>query len=305
MIQESHLRTQRSHCLSVAGNVKNEDTGERIDRELPEIPEIETVRRQLAQHVQGKIIETVMVNREKSLNVSVNNFIDTITGQQIIKVRRRAKQIILTLSNAHSLVVHFMLEGYVRIFYSRETVSGRPSVVFTLNSGDKMAFFKLTLGYIHLVPAVNFADIPELSGLGPEPLSPEFTPEEFLNLLSKRKGMIKPLLMDQAFLAGIGNVYSNETLFCSRIRPERKAAALTTTEKINLYHCIRDILTRAIELGGVNEDKFASDDILTGGFEPHLQVAYRTGLPCYVCRTSIETKRVGGRNAFYCPVCQR
>lgn len=272
---------------------------------MPEIPEIETVRYHLEQKVRGKKIEAVTVNREKTINVAVHEFIDVVTGQQLVNIRRRAKQIILSLANNHSLVVHFMLEGYVRLFYSHEEISGSPSVVLYLNSGEELAFFKLTLGYLHLVPTDNLTDIPELSGLGPEPLSSEFTLENFLKLLAERKGMIKPLLMDQEFIAGIGNVYSNETLFCSGIRPERKAATLTGPERSSLYHCIRDILARATRLGGVYEEKFASDDTLTGGFEPHLQVAYRTGQPCYICRTLIETKRVGGRNAFYCPVCQQ
>lgn len=272
---------------------------------MPEIPEIETVRYHLEQKIQEKTIEAVTVNREKTLNVPINEFIKTITGQHFVNVRRRAKQLILSLANKHSLVVHLMLEGYVRLFYSHEEINSSPSVAFKLNSGEKLAFFKLTLGYLHLVPTDKLSEIPELAGLGPEPLSPEFTLENFLELLAKRKGMIKPLLMDQNFIAGIGNVYSNETLFCSKIKPERKTATLTEIEKINLYHCMRDILTRATHLGGVYEERFASDDTLTGGFEPYLQVAYRTGQPCYICHTFIETKRVGGRNAFYCPVCQQ
>lgn len=272
---------------------------------MPEIPEIETVRYHLEQKLQGQVISAVTVNREKALNVSTGDFSSAIVNQQVSTIGRRAKQIIISLANGYSLVVHFMLEGYVRLFYNHEEIQATPSVSLVLASGEKLAFYKLNLGYMHLVPGSDFASMPELAGLGPEPLSAEFSLAVFFNLLAKRKGMIKPLLMDQEFLAGIGNVYSNETLFCSRIRPERKTSQLTAEERTNLYYCIRDILTRAIKLGGVYEEKFTSDDTLTGGFEPHLQVAYRTGKPCYICGTLIETKRVGGRNAFYCPVCQR
>ncbi|MDF2873828.1 MAG: mutM 1 [Sporomusa sp.] len=272
---------------------------------MPEIPEIETVRVHLEHKVQGQVIEQVTVNREKALNVPVQDFIGATTAQQITAIRRRAKQIIISLSNKHALVVHFMLEGYMRLFYPSEELTGRPTVVFMLNSGQKLAFFKLNLGYLHLVPTVNLAEMHELDRLGPEPLAADFTLEKFLELLAQRKGMIKPLLLDQEFIAGIGNVYSNETLFCSRIMPERKASQLTTSERQKLYHCIREILARAIKFGGVYEEKFASDDNLTGGFEPYLQVAYRTGQPCTVCSQLIESKRVGGRNAFYCPVCQK
>lgn len=271
---------------------------------MPEIPEIETVRHHLEEMIQGKVIITVTVNREKALNVSTEKFSSVILNQHVSAIRRRAKQIIISLANGYSLVVHFMLEGYVRLFYNGEEILSNPSVVLDLASGEKLAFYKLNLGYMHLVPVSEMDSISELAGLGPEPLSAEFSLAVFLELLAKRKGMIKPLLMDQEFIAGIGNVYSNEILFCSRIRPERKTSQLTADERTNLYYCIRDILSRAIKLGGVYEEKFASDDTLTGGFEPHLQVAYRTGKPCYICGTLIETKRVGGRNAFYCPMCQ-
>lgn len=271
---------------------------------MPEIPEIETVRYLLEQKVRGKIIREAVVGREKSLNVTSEHFITAITGQQVTQVSRRAKQIIISLANQHSLIIHFMLEGYVRMFYPGEPIDEKPSVALGLRSGETLAFFRLNLGYIHLVPTVNFADMSELTGLGPEPLSRQFTLDVFLERLSQRKAMIKPLLMKQEFIAGIGNVYSNETLFYSRIRPERNAVTLTGQEQINLYRSIRDILTRAIELGGVYEKKFSSDDRLTGGFEPCLKVAYRTGQPCFICGTLIETRRVGGRNAFYCPVCQ-
>lgn len=272
---------------------------------MPEIPEIETVRGHLERKTKGKIIQQVAVSRAKAINVPVAEFTGTVTGQQLVAVRRRAKQLIISLSNSHSLVVHFMLEGYVRLFYPDEAVTGSPTIAFTLDSGDTLAFYKLNLGYLHLIPTVNFDAIPELAGLGPEPLAADFTLERFLGLLARKKGMIKPLLMDQAFIAGLGNVYSNETLFCSRIMPDRKTAQLNELERTKLYHCIKEILTRAIKLGGVYEEKFSSDDRLTGGFEPYLQVAYRTGQPCTVCKHLIETKRVGGRNAFYCPVCQQ
>ncbi|WP_425060497.1 Formamidopyrimidine-DNA glycosylase [Sporomusa carbonis] len=272
---------------------------------MPEIPEIETVRYHLETKTKGKIIERVTVNRERSLNMPVRDFADLVTGQQIMNIRRRAKQIIIGLANEHSLVAHFMLEGYVRMFYYGEELIGRPSVLFSLNSGEELAFFKLNLGYIHLVPTTRLDAIPELAGLGPEPLDEGFTLDKFFELLAGRKGMIKPLLMDQEFIAGIGNVYSNETLFGSRIMPVRKVTQLADAERIKLYHCMRDILTKATQLGGVYEEKFASDDMLTGGFEQYLQVAYRTGQPCYVCGHLIETRKVAGRNAFYCPVCQK
>lgn len=271
---------------------------------MPEIPEIETVRIQLANKVVGKKIVNVIVNREKAINVTTAELAGALTGQQLCEARRRAKQIIISFGNNYSLVIHFMLEGYLRLFYNREEIDRQPSLLLQLDSGEQLGFFKITLGYVHLVNTTNMAEMSELADLGPEPLDPDFTVSLFRQLLSKRKGMIKPLLIEQSFIAGIGNVYSNEILFCSRIKPDRKVKDLSATEQDKIFHCMKDILERAVRLGGVYEEKFAVDDNMTGGFEPHLQVAYRTGKPCYVCGEKIVSKRVGGRNAFYCPVCQ-
>lgn len=271
---------------------------------MPEIPEIETVKNLLSSKVLGKTIKSITVNRDKALNVSVDEFNKALVNQRIISVRRRAKQIIISFSSNHSIVIHFMLEGYMRFFYSHEEISGSPSVMFVLTLGETLACYKINLGYIHLVATTLLEEIPELDGLGPEPLDPAFTVMEFLELLSQRKGMIKPLLMDQQFIAGIGNVYSNEVLFCSGILPTRKVAAIAAEERQKLYECLQNLLKRAVKSGGVYEEKFSSDDTVTGGFESQLQVAYRTGQPCYRCGEAIQTKRVGGRNAFYCPVCQ-
>lgn len=272
---------------------------------IPEIPEIETVRFHIESKILKKTIEDVIINREKALNVSSEQFINEVKGCQVVSVRRRAKQIIMSLSNESSLIIHFMLEGFTRLFYNNEEVNGTPSVLLLLNSGEKLAFFKITLGYIHLVPTTDLENMNELADIGPEPLEDDFTKDKFIALLSERKGMIKPLLMDQKFLAGIGNVYSNETLFCSGIMPTRKVKQIEIHEQVKLYSCIREILRKAINLGGVYDEKFASDDELTGGYESQLQVAYRTGKPCFICQHIIETKKVGGRNAFYCPVCQK
>lgn len=271
---------------------------------MPEIPEIETVRYHLDHYVRGKTVSSIDVLREKSINLSPQELAANLRGQQITQIRRRAKILIISFGNNTSLVVHFMLDGYARFFYPHEIPAKQPSVLLTFTTGERLGFFAINLGYIHFYPTTELTEIPELENLGPEPLSPDFTLARFENLLAQRRGMIKPLLMDQSFIAGIGNVYSNEILFCSRILPTRQVAQITGNEIGLLYNCLQSILRKAIAAGGVNDEKFASDDALTGGYEPHLLVAYRTGEACYNCGTAIETKRVGGRNAFFCPQCQ-
>jgi formamidopyrimidine-DNA glycosylase len=272
---------------------------------MPEIPEIETVRRQLELHIVGKAVQQINILRPKTMNVSPAVFIEAVQNQSITAVQRRAKLLVLALSNHKAIVFHFMLEGYVHFYAADETVARQSNLLLIFTTGEVLAFYKMQLGFIHLSFTDRLEEIAELDGLGPEPLAEEFTFEKFLSCLHGRKGRIKPLLMDQHVIAGIGNVYSNEILFCSQILPTRKTSGLTEPEKRNLYACMRNILARSIDAGGVNDALFSAQDTSTGNFTPQLQVAYRTGKPCLVCGHSIETQRVAGRNAFFCPVCQK
>lgn len=271
---------------------------------MPEIPEIETMCRHLRHAFNGRTIAAVIVKREKSLNVPAMEFTSVVTGQQVISVDRRAKVILIRLWT-HTLTIHLMLEGYVKLLSNCNEQLNQCSAAFQLDNGMSVAFFRLNLGYLHLFTTTDYTQIDDLAHIGPEPLSVEFTLSAFLTRIQSRKGMIKPLLLDQQFLAGIGNVYSNEILFCSRILPERKVAQMETEDLHRIYNCMQRILHQAIELGGVYDIPFSSSDTITGQYTPYLQVAYRTDEPCYVCGHLIQTKRVGGRNAFYCPQCQR
>lgn len=272
---------------------------------MPEIPEIETIRQHLANTVIDKKISKTIVNREKTINLPSNEF-KILTEQQIITaVQRRAKLLILSLSNGYSLVFHFMLEGYIKFYKPSETVPDKAHIIVIFETNEKLAFFKMNLGYLHLVPTPTLTDIKEIANLGPEPLSEDFTLAAFSAALTKHRGMLKPLLMDQSFIAGIGNVYSNEILFCAKLMPTAKVSQLTSKDIAHLFICIKNVLQTALANGGVLDESFASDDTLTGGHTPHLKVAYRTGQPCYLCGHPIQSKKVGGRNAFFCPVCQR
>ena len=271
---------------------------------LPEIPEIETVCHHLRSSVLATPITGITLNRSKNLNIEPDDFIRLVTGQTIIAVGRRAKIILLTLSNQYTITIHFMLEGYAQLLEDHEPRLQQASTIFYLASGKALTLFKINLGYIHLFPTVDWQDIEDVNQLGPEPLSAEFTLSYFLKLFKSRKGMIKPLLMDQKLIAGIGNVYSNEALFCSRILPTRKVKDMNDAELSTVYHCLRRLLSQAVQLGGVYDIPYSQADQLTGGYLAQLKVAYRTGKPCFECSAPIQTQRVGGRNAFYCSKCQ-
>ncbi|WP_170292023.1 bifunctional DNA-formamidopyrimidine glycosylase/DNA-(apurinic or apyrimidinic site) lyase [Heliobacterium mobile] len=271
---------------------------------MPELPEIETVRLHLEKHVVGKLIQDVVVNRPKTLNVSIEEFTEALNQQSFLKAQRRGKVIRLRLPDDRSLLFHFMIDGYLRFFLPAEPIPDGANVMILFASGERLAFYRMHLGFIHLFSDETVMSHPDYTELGPEPLERQFSSAHFQQMLKGRRGMLKPLLMDQKFIAGIGNVYSNEILFCSRILPVRKSSTLHESEIERLYQCIRSTLQTALQQGGVSEYPFMTGDKYTGGYTNQLQVYERTGQPCFSCGRAIETAKVGGRNAFFCSNCQ-
>lgn len=271
---------------------------------MPEIPEIETIRRQLERYIVGKLITRVEVLREKTFNVPTDEVIEALLDATVTQVLRRGKILVLQFDRPISLVFHFMLEGYLKFLYPDEEMDKNYQLMLRFSTGEHLYFCKMYLGYIHVENTTEITSIPEIAELGPDPLAREYTYAMFHTQISSRKKMVKPLLMDQDFLAGIGNTYSNEGLFLAGILPDRKANQLQPIETERLYYSLRDVMEHSIALGGVNDVPIASDDQLTGGFIPELRVSYREGEPCYVCGTPIAFEKVNGRNAFFCRVCQ-
>lgn len=271
---------------------------------MPELPELETIRRQLENHILKKSITQVDIFRPKTINIAPEEMQHLLAGSCIVSVFRRAKNIILQLNNDRSLIFHFMLDGYLRYYLQDEKLSGSPQLVLHFQSGEKLAFFRMQLGYIHLFLANEVEYVKEISQLGPDPLSSAFTKEAFFNLLAGKRGMVKPMLIDQKNVAGIGNVYSNEILFASGLLPTRKIVSLQLEEKNLLYSSIGTVLSEAVAKGGVFEYPFMTGDAFTGGYSPYLKVYDRTGQPCSQCGSTIETSVVGGRNSYYCTTCQ-
>lgn len=271
---------------------------------MPEIPEIETIRRQLAQNIVGKKIVQADLQREKTFNVKKDELINHLMNSTVTKVIRRGKIIILQFNQPISLLFHFMLEGYLHFRRADEDYTDKYQLMLKFATREQLYFCKMYLGYIHLEKTTDLEAIPEITELGPDPTDANFTLAQFQDLLKSRRKMIKPLLMEQNFLAGIGNTYSNEGLFLGGILPARKASELVPKEIEKLYHELRNVLADSTEMGGIGDVPFSSNDTLTGGFIPKLKVSYREGEPCYICGTPISYEKIGGRNAFFCTVCQ-
>ncbi|WP_188456692.1 Fpg/Nei family DNA glycosylase [Virgibacillus oceani] len=269
---------------------------------MPELPEMENCKILLNQKIAGKRITNVIINREKSINVKAAEFLKKVKERKIETVDRRAKHLLLYLDNGYVLLLHLMLGGWM--YYG--TVKDKPdrSVQIQLSFGRQHLYFiGLRLGYLHLFTKEEVKK--ELAGLGPEPLAANFTFDTFSDLIENRRGMIKTTLVNQEFLSGIGNRYSDEIAWHAQLLPERTMNDLDSNEKRQLYQSIRFILQQAIQCGGYMDQPLFIGDTKTGGYEANMYVYNRAGEACKRCSALIVKEEISSRKTFYCKGCQR
>ncbi|MDN4522869.1 bifunctional DNA-formamidopyrimidine glycosylase/DNA-(apurinic or apyrimidinic site) lyase [Fictibacillus fluitans] len=269
---------------------------------MPELPEMETYRTILSNQIKGRVITEVEVNREKSINLEPPVFTGQVKGAMVTEIRRRAKHLIFQLNNGNVLLLHLMLGG--RMYIGNENDSPDRTKQVIMSFGDrKLYFIGLRLGYLHLLTAAQLKD--KLDDLGPEPLNPNLTVDTFKQRLSRKKGTLKSVLIDQKFIAGIGNCYSDEICWTARLQPERKVFELNSQQVNELFLAIQPVLTRGIEYGGYMENPAYREDRKTGGYNQHLLVYDREGEPCRRCGTTIQKIEIASRKSFACPECQK
>ncbi|WP_456279108.1 bifunctional DNA-formamidopyrimidine glycosylase/DNA-(apurinic or apyrimidinic site) lyase [Bacillus sp. AK128] len=268
---------------------------------MPELPEMENYRRLLSRQVQHKPITDVHVNREKSINVSVSEFHRRVVGQHIVEIKRRGKHLIFELQNGDSLLLHLMLGGTMYLGSEVDQPKRTKQVIFDFQNSE-LFFIGLRLGYLHLLSREQLEA--EFKDLGPEPLDPSFTFDVFKDRVGKKKGKLKPTLLDQQFVAGIGNCYSDEICYHAQLLPMRKWNELQDNELQQLYSSIGFVLNRALELGGYMEMPLFKLDQLTGGYNENCLVYDREGESCSRCGQTIVKVELASRKCFYCPGCQ-
>ncbi|MBI2861749.1 MAG: bifunctional DNA-formamidopyrimidine glycosylase/DNA-(apurinic or apyrimidinic site) lyase [Chloroflexi bacterium] len=271
---------------------------------MPELPEAETICRDLAPHLVGRTIAEMHVYWEKAIAyVNEEAFAAALTGRRVEGVARRGKYPILTLSAGLSLLIHLKMTGRLLLCSRDDPLQKQLSVVFDLDEGRQLRFAdQRRFGRLYLLDTDGLAK--RLSELGPEPLEPAFTPDVLASLLRGRKARIKPLLMDQSLIAGLGNIYSDEALFEAGIHPLRTADDLTDEEVAKLHRGIRVALSRGLVNRGTSFSDYLDGFGQPGSNQFHLGVYRRTGQPCSRCGTAIERLRLGSRHAHYCPNCQ-
>ena len=271
---------------------------------MPELPEVETIRSQLEKAVLNKQIKDVIVGDGRVVKgIPLKSFILQAKGKRIRDVLRRGKVLILKLESDLFLVFHLRISGWVVVSNAGERFS---RVIFRLSGplqprGQSIHFCdRRVLGEIRLVK--NWEKLSIIETMGPEPL--EINKKEFSRLFIGKKTRIKPLLMDQHFLAGIGNIYAQEALFCAGIDPRKRVQDLLKSEINKLYHCLVSILKQSVEKGGSSIDSYRQIDGRPGGYVPLLKVYQRRGKPCLRCKTLIQRIVISGRGTCFCPQCQ-
>ncbi|MCU9613071.1 bifunctional DNA-formamidopyrimidine glycosylase/DNA-(apurinic or apyrimidinic site) lyase [Caldibacillus lycopersici] len=267
---------------------------------MPELPEMETYKTLLRSFIGGRKITDVAIQREKSINVAVERFVNEVSNQTIQKISRRAKYLVFQLENGSCLLLHLMLGGWM--FFGKEEDKPERTIQVKLSFGDQHLFFiGLRLGYLHLLSPEMVDE--ELEKIGPEPLAPAFTLEAFHQRLEKRKGTMKSVLINQEVLAGIGNRYSDEILWHAEIHPNKKVHELNESQSLRVFESIQFILRKGIEQGGYMENPLFKGDGKTGHYQ--MFVHDKEGEQCPRCHAQIIKEEISSRKTFFCPNCQQ
>ncbi len=269
---------------------------------MPELPEVETVVRDLRPHLVGRTIVNAKVYWRKMIDTpSATGFTRGVRGNKILQITRRGKYLIFHLSSRKFMLVHLRMTGGFHLDSPKTPRDKHMHVVFQMSDGYELRFRDTRkFGRMWLV------DDPELviGKLGPE--APDIATQEFHTLFEKRRGYLKPLLLDQTFLAGLGNIYVDESLWYARLHPLRRAETLTREERTRLHRAIHQVLKRAIAMGGTSIDvMYKRVNGASGGFQNSLRAFDREERPCRRCGTLIVKDIVGQRGTHFCPTCQR
>jgi formamidopyrimidine-DNA glycosylase len=269
---------------------------------MPELPEVETSRRGIEPYLKGHTIMHAVV-RNSRLRWPVSAEILALSDQPVLSVQRRAKYLLVEL-NTGWIIIHLGMSGSLRVL-PEETEPGKHDHVDLVMDTGHVLRYTDPRRFGAWLWSTDLAGSNVLSHLGPEPLSEDFTADYLFEKSRTRKSPIKPWLMDNKLVVGVGNIYASESLFVAGISPDRPPHSLKRDETALLVSTIKAVLLRSIEQGGTTLKDFLQSDGKPGYFAQELQVYGRAGEPCRVCGTLIESKKHAQRTTFFCPRCQR
>ena len=271
---------------------------------MPELPEVETIKRELDKIIIGKKIADIIVNNPKVIREpKKEKFIKELKNVKIKKIIRKGKLLIFELSSGKSLTIHLKMTGQLVYPRQGEVNPGKATrVSFKLSNGKILDFNDTRLfGELRLLN--NWQDLKFIKELGPEPF--DLSVDEFKKLLKKRKTKIKVLIMDQKIISGIGNLYASEALFRAKIDPRRPANKLSDKEKDLLFKEIKNTLSEAIKHGGSSVDDYVQVSGRPGNYAKYHKVYDRAGEKCYKCGGKVKRIVLGGRGTYFCSKCQK
>jgi formamidopyrimidine-DNA glycosylase len=278
-----------------------------------ELPEVEVMRRDLEKDVVGRKVGAAEVRASKNAMRVIRRhgkrreFTDRVVGRKFTKAERRGKYVLLHMDNGDVLIVHFGMSGQFVRGTKRVPLPQHTHVVITFVQGGDLRFVDpRTFGELFVTAADELGKVKELQHIAIDPLDHVFTWNAFGGALAQRATKMKQLLMDQKFVSGLGNIYSDEVLFAAGLRYDRLSDSLSSQEVRRLYRAMQEVLQEAIRFRGTTLDDDAYVDLFgkPGEFQNELKVYGRAGLPCRRCRTPIQAVKISGRNAYFCPQCQ-
>jgi formamidopyrimidine-DNA glycosylase len=278
-----------------------------------ELPEVEVMRRDLEKDVVGRRVKTAEVKSSRNAMRVIRRhgkrkeFTSRLEGRKLSKVERRGKYLLVHLDSGDVLVTHFGMSGQFQRGNGRVAIEPHTHVILTFQQGGDLRFIDpRTFGEMFVTSADEIGKVKELQHIAIDPLDQVFTWPTFQYLLAERGAKMKQLLMDQKFISGLGNIYSDEVLFAAGLRYDRVSDTLSSQEVRRLYRAIQETIQEAIKLRGTTLDDEAYVDLFgkPGEYQGELKVYGREGEPCRRCRSPIQTVKVSQRTSYFCPQCQ-
>lgn len=285
---------------------------------MPELPEVETIKNDLNKKILNKKIKNVIVRKVRIVKGSTPRFKKDLKNNYITKIDRVGKLMIFSLRRGKKyLLVHLKMTGQLIYVSTAGIVPGGHNypkidklpnkfshIIFVFTNGSKLFYNDIRqFGYMKIINKEKLEDI--LSDFGPDPIRDKFTKKQFLEIIDNKKTNIKAFLMNQKNIAGIGNIYADEVLFDSKIRPSRRVDFLSKKEKEKIFLSIKKILKKAIEKRGTTFSNYVDSKGNKGNFTKFLKVYQRQGQKCYKCKNNIKKTKIAGRGTHYCSNCQR
>lgn len=270
---------------------------------MPELPDAVVLAHSMDEALRDKVIAGVEINQPKCLNLSPEDFSAQITGRRLEGFRQRGKWVLGELDDGSTLALNLGMGGEMILHQPDETPDpDHERVVLRFTDGTQLWIHHWWFGHVHLMPPNKLDEHPQIGALGPEPLDGTFTVEKLAEMLQGRRGRVKNYLLDQKFIAGIGNLYIQDILWHARLHPMRKANTIDEAGIERLYEAIRLVLSEGIRWGGGpgEQDVYGNE----GQYAKHFQVGYQTGEPCPACGTTVEEVKVGQTTSYICPQCQ-